>query len=145
MATKPLAYDDFSVGYAFPPHGYRVDAGDNDAFVNTFDHSPVQDATGDVVLPPKHRPTVRAVHPTLVGSYQPMHACFEWPVGVLHAKEKVSLRMPVYPGESLESVVAVKDKYVKNEKRFVVLEITVQKKEIGKIALVVERTLMWPN
>ena len=53
--------------------------------------------------------------------------------------------MPVYPGESLESVVAVKDKYVKNEKRFVVLEITVQKKEIGKIALVVERTLMWPN
>jgi acyl dehydratase len=52
---------------------------------------------------------------------------------------------PVYPGEELEASVRVKDKYLKNDKRFVVLEITVRKLENARIALVAERSLVWPN
>lgn len=73
------------------------------------------------------------------------HAAFAWPTGVLHAREKVRLLAPVYPGEELEASVLVKDKYLKNDKRFVVLEITVRKLENARIALVAERSLVWPN
>lgn len=145
MAAQVLAYDDFAVGHAFPPFRYRIDSADNDAFIATFDHTPVQDASGSAVLSPARRPPVRVAHPTLVGSFQPQHAAFAWPVGVLHAREKVSLKAAVYPGEFLQATVRVKDKYIRNEKRFVVLEITSQKEETGKLALVVERTLVWPH
>lgn len=144
MPGNLLSFDDFSVGHEFPPYHYRVEAGDNDAFISTFDHEPVQSADGSVVRSPAAPSPVRTAHPTLVGSFQPQHASFAWPVGVLHAKEKVSLRAPVYPGEALKAIVTVKDKFIKNDKRFVVLEITSQKQETGKVALVVERTLVWP-
>lgn len=145
MAGKLHAYEDFSVGHEFPPYYYRVEAGDNDAFIGTFDHEPMKDSNGSIVLDSVRHPPVRTAHPTLVGSFQPQHASFGWPVGVLHAKEKVSLKAAVYPGEALKAIVTVKDKYIKNDKRFVVLEITSQKQETGKVALVVERTLVWPH
>lgn len=145
MAAKLLAYDDFLVGHTFPPYEYRIDAADNDAFISTFEHAPVEDSSGSVVLSAARRPPVRVAHPTLIGSFQPQHAAFSWPVGVLHAREKVSLKAAVYPGELLKATVSVKDKYIKNDKRFVVLEITSQKQETEKVALVVERTLVWPH
>ncbi|PKO70702.1 MAG: hypothetical protein CVU22_00960 [Betaproteobacteria bacterium HGW-Betaproteobacteria-16] len=145
MAGNLHAYEDFSVGHEFPPYYYCVEAADNDAFIGTFDHEPVKHSNGIVVLDPEGNPSVRAAHPTLVGSFQPQHAAFSWPVGVLHAKEKVSLLATVYPGEALKAIVTIKDKYIKNDKRFVVLEITSQKQETGKVALVVERTLVWPH
>jgi len=143
MSNQVLAYDDFQVGHAFPPHRYRIDSTDADAFLATFDHEPVQDAAG---TPLRAQPgAVRPVHPTLVGSFQPQHAAFAWPTGVLHAREVVRLRQPVYPGEQLQAVVSVKDRYLKNDRKFVVLQITIDKLENQRTAMVVERTLVWPN
>jgi acyl dehydratase len=145
MASNELFYADFEIGRPFPPCRYSISAADSDAFIGTFDHSPVLDAAGRAVPADGAAAAVRSVHPVLVGSFQPQHAAFSWPVGVLHAREKVRLMAPVYPGEELEASVRVKDKYLKNDKRFVVLEITVRKLENARIALVAERSLVWPN
>ncbi|MBD9383059.1 MaoC family dehydratase [Achromobacter sp. ACM02] len=144
MASNELFYDDFEIGRLFPPSRYSIGAADSDAFIGTFEHTPVLDGSGRAVLAQGGAP-VRSVHPVLVGSFQPQHAAFAWPIGVLHAREKVRLLAPVYPGEELEASVLVKDKYLKNDKRFVVLEITVRKLENARVALVAERSLVWPN
>ncbi|CAB3848390.1 MaoC family dehydratase [Achromobacter denitrificans] len=145
MASNELFYDDFEIGRLFPPSRYSIDAADSDAFIGTFEHAPLLDGSGRAVSGQGGDAPVRSVHPVLVGSFQPQHAAFAWPTGVLHAREKVRLLAPVYPGEALEASVLVKDKYLKNDKRFVVLEITVRKLENARVALVAERSLVWPN
>ncbi|ALM85649.1 MaoC family dehydratase [Bordetella sp. N] len=145
MANKTWQFDDFQTGHRFPPSRYSIGAEDSDAFLRTFALGPIR------AEPPAAAPTagesrpVRPVHPTLVASFQPQHAAFAWPTGVLHAREKVRLTAPVYPGEALEATVGVKTKYEKNDRKFVVLEIVVRKLENGADALTVERTLVWPQ
>ncbi|OZI36973.1 hypothetical protein CAL29_00575 [Bordetella genomosp. 10] len=145
MANQAWQFDDFHIGHRFPPSRYSIGAEDSDAFLRTY-------ALGAVRAEPPATPPaaeesrpVRPVHPTLVASFQPQHAAFAWPAGVLHAREKVRLSAPVYPGEALEARVGVKDKYEKNDRKFVVLEILVRKLENGVDALTVERTLVWPT
>lgn len=145
MNRKQLTFDDFEVGFSWPPHQYRIDSEANDAFLNTFANTPVQNSAGEAALSPAKLPVVRTIHPALAASFQLQHAAFAWPTGVLHAREKSIQQNPIYPGETLEAGVAVKDKYVKNDKQFIVLEITVKKQETDRLALTVERTLVWPK
>lgn len=145
MKRSAMNYDDFAVGQLFPPSRYVISGSESDEFIRTFAHGPLT-AEHPAVLPEQVRTTtVRPVHPTLVGSYQPQHAAFAWPTGVLHARESISLRAPVYTGEELEARVLVKNKYEKNQRKFIVLEITVRKLETDVDAVVVERTLVWPS
>jgi len=145
MGQKTLHFADFQPGQRFPASRYRLSAADRDAFDRTFGHGQIH-AESPAMLPSNvNERTVRPVHPTLVGSFQPQHAVFSWPAGVLHAREKVRLSAPVYPGEALESTVTVKETYEKNGRKFVVLNISVHKLETGAQALSVERTLVWPT
>jgi hypothetical protein len=144
MADPVFHHADFVVGHAFPAHRYFVDAAACDAFTRTFGHSAVRGAPDATVPGKPRRSAVRPAHPTLVASYQPMHAVFKWPDGVVHAREKLTLSAPVYPGEPLEAEISVKDSYLKNDKKFVVLEIAIRKLENRQTAMVVERTLVWP-
>lgn len=143
MNNTTLLYDDFEVNHCFSPTLYSVSAQENDEFLNLFTHTHLQAGLSEGQNG-RMENVVRPVHPILVGSFQPQHAAFAWPTGVLHAKEKISLSAPVYPGESLEARIRVKDKYLKNEKKFIVFELTVRKLETSTTALVTERTLVWP-
>lgn len=145
MKANAMNYDDFTVGQQFPPSRFSISGTESDEFVGTFAHGPLKAQPPAVLSEQVHVPTVRPVHPTLVGSFQPQHAAFAWPTGVLHARESVSLRAPVFPGETLEATVFVKNKYVKNDRKFIVLEIAVRKLENGVEAVTVERTLVWPS
>jgi len=145
MKRDAMNYDDFAIGQQFPASRFAISGAENDEFIRTFAHEPVK-AEPPALLPEQIRAsTVRPVHPTLVGSFQPQHAAFAWPTGVLHARENISLRAPVYPGEVLEARVLVKHKYEKNDRKFIVLEITIRKLENGVDAVTVERTLVWPS
>ena len=145
MERDAMKFEDFAVGQQFPPSRYAISGTESDKFIRTFSHGAIK-AEPPAVMPDRVLPsTVRPVHPTLVGSFQPQHAAFAWPTGVLHARESTSLRAPVYPGEALEARVVVKNKYEKNDRKFIVLEITVRKLENGVDAVIVERTLVWPS
>src|SRR5690606_13829042 len=144
MHNNILVYDDVEIDFCFPPHHYSVAGSDNDEFLNLFAYSPLK-ISGDkeLGLPSQH--VVRPIHHVMVGSFQPQHAAFAWPTGVLHAKEKMTMTAPVYAGEKLESRSCVKTKYIRNEKRFVVLEMQIKELETITMALTVERTLVWPK
>lgn len=144
MADKTWGFDDFQIGHRFPSFRYGISAADSDDFIKTFDHDSVQTEGCALTDSAARRRTVRFVHPTLAGSFQPQHAAFKWPTGVLHAREKVRLTAPIYPGEALEACVTVKNKYVKNDRRFIVLEISVHKLENDRLAMIIERSLVWP-
>ena len=144
MANKTWQFDDFQIGHRFPPSRYSIGAADSDAFLRTFTLGAVRAEPPATAPAVEEARPVRPVHPTLVASFQPQHAASAWPTGVLHAREKVRLSAPVYPGEALEACVGVKHKYEKNDRKFVVLEILVRKLENGVDALTVERTLVWP-
>ncbi|MYN13880.1 hypothetical protein GSY71_12100 [Pusillimonas sp. TS35] len=145
MNKKEWVFADFHLDQQFTPFQYRIGAAESDDFIATFDHGPVLINGHALAVTQEPRNTVRSVHPTLVGSFQPQHAAFAWPTGVLHAREKISLSAPVYPGEMLEAHIKVKNKFVKNDKYFVVLEIDIRKLENDCKAMTVERTLVWPQ
>ena len=143
MSGKELAYADLKPGHVFTETRYRISREDNEAFLGTVRYEAVRTDAGQV-LPEAAVPTDRPIHPTLLGSYQPLHAAFSWPTGVLHAREQVSLLASAMPGEELASTVTVQECYERNGKKFVVLRITIDKVEDKRTAIVVERTLVWP-
>jgi hypothetical protein len=144
MREKTYAYADFNLGHAFPETHYTVASHDNDAFLSTVRHGVVRSQEGQDCA--EHAdPVPRPIHPTLLGSYQPQHAVFSWPTGVLHAKESVVMLTPAFPDEALVSTVTVQDLFERNGKKFVVLRITIDKAEPRTPAMVVQRTLVWPH
>ena len=66
------------------------------------------------------------------------------PPGVLHAREELSLAGAARIGEALEVTVEIFDKFIKNEKRFVVVLQHVRSAEDGRSILSIKRTLYWP-
>lgn len=66
------------------------------------------------------------------------------PPGVLHAREELALASPAEIGEELEVVVAITDKFIRNDKRFVVFAQTVRSASDGRLIMSITRTLYWP-
>jgi hypothetical protein len=67
-----------------------------------------------------------------------------FPPGVLHASEEIEMRRPVLAGEQLVAAVWVKETFVRNGKRFVVMEQAVRTRGTADPALRITRTLFWP-
>lgn len=66
------------------------------------------------------------------------------PPGVLHAREELSLAGAARIGERLEVTVEIADKFIKNDKRFVVVLQSIRSAEDGRAILSIMRTLYWP-
>ncbi|MFA7666051.1 MAG: hypothetical protein WCY32_08015 [Burkholderiaceae bacterium] len=143
MAGRVLAFEDFTPGHTFPTTHYRISADDNRAFRQTIPFEAFRDDS-ERPLPAPVEAQAAAIHPTLVGSFQPQHAVFGWPAGVIHAREKVQTFLPVVPDEMLASTVSVLDCSERKGRKFVVLKIQIDKVDAGQTALIVERTLVWP-
>lgn len=66
------------------------------------------------------------------------------PPGVLHAREELELKGAALPDEELEVEVQFADKFVKNDKRFVVVRQGVRSAVDGRDILEIKRTFYWP-
>ena len=66
------------------------------------------------------------------------------PPGVLHAREELSLSSPAEIGEDLEVAVEIADKFIRNDKRFVVFVQTIRSAGDGRQIMSITRTLYWP-
>jgi len=126
-----LTYDSVEVGTTFPP--LRAIQDEHPLF-NDRDY-----AKGlgykDVVAPP----TTAAIYATRAHKQKR-----KLPPGGIHAKQMFHFLRPVYPGDTLISTAKVADKYVKKEKKYVVIEV-VTKNQDGETVVVSRSTGIWPR
>lgn len=66
------------------------------------------------------------------------------PPGVLHAQEELQLLSAARTGEDLGIEVSIRDKYLRNNKRFVVVAQAVRRVSDGSPIMNVLHTLYWP-
>jgi hypothetical protein len=66
------------------------------------------------------------------------------PPGVLHAQEELHLAAPAYADEPLTIEVSIQDKYLRNNKRFVVVAQRVERTSDATLIMTVRHTLYWP-
>ena len=66
------------------------------------------------------------------------------PPGVLHAQEELHLASPAYADEPLTIEVSIRDKYLRNNKRFVVVAQRVERAADAALVMTVLHTLYWP-
>ena len=66
------------------------------------------------------------------------------PPGVLHAQEELHLSAPAYADEPLTIKVTIQEKYLRNNKRFVVIAQRVERIADAALVMTVFHTLYWP-
>lgn len=121
-------FSEVAAGQRFPPQPLVRDAGD----VRRF---------SDIAGWTKAPDTVPAL---LLNELKSLKRFLKLPPGVLHAREELSLSSAARIGEQLEVTVEIADKFVKNEKRFVLVHQHVRSAEDGRLVLFIKRTLYWP-
>jgi len=84
------------------------------------------------------------VNPVLIANFSVMKEALAWPTGVLHARELMCVYEGVACDEPLLMKMRVKNKLIKKDRKFLVLELQAYKRQSGIMALEVERTLVWP-
>ncbi|MCU7370071.1 hypothetical protein PEC18_04100 [Paucibacter sp. O1-1] len=139
MTASELFFDDIVVGTKFLPHTFEIDQDVVNQFAGTFKVAAVPtqadaNASWDA-----------AVNPVLVASFQPMKHAFSWPTGVLHAKESIRTLGAIPVGSPLTAVVSIANKYEKNGRKFVEVNLLIGSGTPRVDVIEVSRTLVWPK
>lgn len=144
--SKPreTVFDEIEVGRSFEPyrftptredkalHGACTAAG----VLRRADGAPVEAASGC---------SDEVVSPLMLNTFKAIRAAINMPDGVLHAREEITLHAPARVGEELMAVLTIKEKYLKNDKRFVVIDHLISRAADGEPVMLVERRLAWPR
>jgi hypothetical protein len=90
-------------------------------------------------------PTARTPVPAfMLNELRVLKSHLKLPPGVLHAQESIELASPAYPDEDLHIEVRIADRYLKNDKRFVVVAQSVRRASDGTPIMALRHTLYWP-
>jgi 3-hydroxybutyryl-CoA dehydratase len=139
-----LIYDSVEIGTEFPPYEYRI----TDVTVKRYaeavqDHQPlfsdaayaIREGYQGIVAPP----TTAAIYATRAHKQEK-----KLPPGGIHAKQMFRFLKPAYPGDLLISKAKVVDKYIKKERKYVVIEVET-KNQRGEIVVISRSTGIWPK
>lgn len=88
--------------------------------------------------------TPRVVPAFLLNELRSLKHHVRLPPGVLHAREELELLSAAFPDEELKVEVRFSDKFIKNDKRFVVVGQRVYSAVDGRDVLNIKRTFYWP-
>lgn len=80
----------------------------------------------------------------LLATMHAMKTLLRVPDGTVHAEDTIELHRPVAVGEQLDTVLSVADKFLRGDKRFVVLRQEVVDPE-GSVVLTALRRLAWAS
>ncbi|QDO97548.1 MaoC family dehydratase [Ferrovibrio terrae] len=125
-------YDEIEVGRTFAPYPLVVDATAVAAF---------HDCMGDRDTPIGPGTRVPAF---LLNELRAFKSNVLFPPGVLHAQEELEMYDCARLGETLVTIVRIADKYIRNDKRFIVVEQRVQAGVERRDVLLVRHILYWP-
>lgn len=125
-------YDEIEVGRIFPPYPLVVDEAALAAFHDCMGNS-------DAPIGPGSR-----VPAFLLNELRAFKSYVKFPPGVLHAQEELHMYDCARLGEPVVTVVRVADKYIRNDKRFIVVEQRVQAGAERRDVVLVRHILYWP-
>jgi hypothetical protein len=127
-----VGYDDIRVGLEIPPYELRIEAADVARFYRCLGEA-------------RPAPEIGSRIPSfLLNEIRAMKSGMKLPPGVLHAQEDLEMIGPARLGEALTVSVAISDKYIRNGKRFIVLQQHVQAASDRRSIMKVHRILYWP-
>lgn len=114
-----VLYEDLEVGQEFPSVEFRITDGVIDSYIEaTEDGSPVYSGEGSTGSGAR-----RPAPPTLAAVYiRPALMTVPSPPGGVHAKQRYEFHRPVFSGDVLVTKTRILDKYLKKERKYVVME-----------------------
>lgn len=125
-----VGYDDIEVGKIFPPQMLPITADHIADFYKCLGES---------------RPAPRAgtrVPSFLLNELRALKNQMRFPPGVLHAQEEIEMHSAARLGETLTTTITISDKYIRNEKRFIIIDQHVRSGE--RSVMKVKHILYWP-
>src|SRR5438552_1670553 len=126
-----IGYDDIRVGQEFPPQELRIGAADIVRFHRCL---------GEARRPPEIGSRIPSF---LLNEIRAMKSRMRLPPGVLHAQEELEMISPARLGEPLTTVVTIADKFIRNDKRFIVVLQHVQGAADRRSIMKIRRILYW--
>lgn len=136
-------YEDFAEGQTFEPFLCRVSAEDLAVLDNCINLKKVTGPDGQVLPAPATDGT--RVSPFLLNSFLPMRARVKMPDGLLHARETLRMHGFAQVGDELQTVMTVKARYEKNNRKFLEFEHVVSRVADGQPLMTFDRTIAWVN
>ncbi len=139
-----LTYDTVDVGTEFPPYVYSLNEETVKRYVEAIqdphplfhdeDHAKREGYKGTLAPP-----TTAAIYATRAHKQKK-----KLPPGGIHAKQMFRFIKPVYPGDTLTSYAKVVDKYIKRERKYVVIEVQTKNQQ-GETVVISRSTGIWPK
>lgn len=127
-----VGYEDIKVGRAFPPQALPVSAKDLSEFYRCLGEE-------------RPAPTAGTRIPAfMLNELRALKRQMRLPPGVLHAQEELRQHSAARLGEKLQIAVRIADKYIRNDKRFVVVEQDVTCADDHRPILNIRHILYWP-
>lgn len=127
-----VRYDELAVGQSFPPQVMPLSADDVACFYRCIGENRA-----------KPEPGTR-IPAFLLNELRALKSKMRLPPGVLHAQEELAMASAARIGEPLQTVVRIADKYIRNDKRFVVVEQDVTCVTDNRPILNIRHILYWP-
>lgn len=125
-----VGYDDIRPGTTFPPQLIPITA---DHIVDFYK------CLGEVRPAPVAGTRVPSF---LLNELRALKSQMRFPPGVLHAQEEIEMHSPALLGETLTTTVTISEKYIRNHKRFIVIDQHVHADE--RSVMKVKHILYWP-
>jgi len=127
-----VAYDDIVVGRIFPPQELPISADDLTCFYRCL---------GEVQPPPGDGTRVPSF---LLNELRALKNQMRFPPGVLHAQEEIEMHSAARLGEPLTTSIKIANKYIRNDKRFIVIDQHVRCATDQRSVMKIKHVLYWP-
>jgi hypothetical protein len=125
-----VGYDDIKVGHTFPPQPLPITA---DHIVDFYK------CLGETRPAPVAGTRVPSF---LLNELRALKNQMRFPPGVLHAQEEIEMYSPARLGDSLTTSVTISNKYIRNGKRFIVIDQHVHADQ--RSVMKIKHILYWP-
>jgi hypothetical protein len=127
-----VGYDDIAVGQQFPPQPLPVTADDVARFYRCL---------GEIRAVPE---TGTRVPSFLLNELRAMKNQMRFPPGVLHAQEEIEMCSGARLGDPLTTTITIANKYIRNDKRFIVIDQHVRCATDQRPIMKIRHILYWP-
>ena len=127
-----VGYDDIEVGHTFPPQPLAISVDDLVSFYSCLGEA---------------RPTPQIgtrIPSFLLNELRALKNQMRFPPGVLHAQEEIEMLSAARLGEPLTVTISLSSKYIRNDKRFIVIDQHVRCASDQRSIMNVRHILYWP-
>jgi acyl dehydratase len=145
MAEKILSYDEIDVGREFDPPPYTLTAEAVEKYIQAVeDDNPIyrdEKAAREAGLPGIVAPPTTAAIYTRTSPILQKEG--KMPPGSIHARQEYQFLAPVQPGDTLTTKARVAEKFIRKERKWMVIESTTYNQR-GEPVVFSRMTGIWP-